>query len=71
MISVSIKDLFSGGGSLILPFGSRVGDLVGPEDDDGSSAPLEVHEPFTFFGKEYTQIIVRIIIIIACYATIL
>ena len=44
----------------ILPFGPDDGDLPGPSGDDGSSKPLTLRIPFTFFGSEYSKIVVRI-----------
>ena len=37
-----------------------MGDLQGPRSDDGASNLLTLRVPFTFFGTEYREIIVRI-----------
>lgn len=42
----------------LLPFGSSVGDQLGPSGDDSASTPLSLNVPFTFIGKEYHEIIV-------------
>ena len=43
----------------LFPYGSDAGDLQGPLGDDSSSPPLTLTTPFTFFGKQHTEIIVR------------
>lgn len=48
--------------SHLFPFGVGTNDLQGPRSDDSASDPLTLDVPFTFFGTEYQQIIVRIII---------
>lgn len=42
----------------LLPFGSSVGDQLGPGGDDSASTPLSLNVPFTFIGKEYNEIVV-------------
>ena len=46
--------------SHLLPFGVGTDDLQGPRGDDSASEPLTLRVPFTFFGTEYKEIIVRI-----------
>lgn len=49
--------------SHLLPFGVGTEDLQGPRGDDSASDPLTLRVPFTFFGTEYREIIVRIIVL--------
>ena len=49
--------------SHLLPFGVGTEDLQGPRGDDSASDPLTLRVPFTFFGIEYREIIVRIIVL--------
>ena len=45
--------------SRLLPFGAGTDDLQGPHYDDSASNPFTLRVPFTFFGTEYREIIVR------------
>ena len=42
----------------LFPFGIAEGDQFGPRGDDSATDPVILDIPFTFFGKEYTEIIV-------------
>ena len=43
----------------LFPFGEGVDDFLGPRGDDSSSPLLTLTAPFTFFGKQYNEIIVN------------
>ena len=45
--------------SRLFPFGVGTDDLQGPCGDDSASDSITLRVPFTFFGTEYREIIVR------------
>ena len=42
----------------LFQYGNTTADLPGPYGDDSASPPLTLTTPFTFFGKQHTEIIV-------------
>ncbi|KAI4895043.1 hypothetical protein NFI96_016161 [Prochilodus magdalenae] len=44
---------------LFYPFGSGAGDTVNPQSDDGSSPAISLQNPFSFFGRSYSQLYVN------------
>lgn len=58
----AINITFHPGGTVatLFPFGTGTGDTFGPTGDDSSSPPLTLTTPFTFYGRQYHQVIVRI-----------
>ena len=46
----------------LFPYGGDADDLQGPLGDDSSSPPLILTTPFTFFGKQHMEIIVKSLI---------
>ena len=48
--------------SRLFQFGVGTDDLQGPHGDDSASDPITLGVPFTFFGTEYREIIVRVLL---------
>lgn len=48
----------------LFPFGVSAGDLAGPRGDDSASSPVILPVPFTFIGTEYSQIVVRVCVLV-------
>ncbi|XP_062996687.1 alpha-tectorin-like [Elgaria multicarinata webbii] len=44
---------------ILYPYGEAVGDMKNPKDDDGTSPPVPISQPFIFYGKTYHSVYVN------------